>query len=250
MLISATLTLVLSLLILATSFLSGIFGMAGGMILMGALLPILPVPTAMVMHAIAQMASNGWRSALWLRYVDWVIFARYTLGLAAALALFAWVQIVPDRALILIILGAMPFAAVLVPHRLAPRADKPAGAEVSGFVGTALQLISGVSGPVLDIFFVRTLMDRRAVVATKAACQVVTHLTKLVYFGSLAGDAFGNLGWPLIAFSVVTAIMGTSASRIVLERMTDVQFRRWTQRLVMGIGSVYIVQGVVSYIQG
>jgi hypothetical protein len=88
------------------------------------------------------------------------------------------------------------------------------------------------------------------VVATKAACQVVTHLTKLIYFGSLAGDAFGNLGWPLIAFSVVMAIVGTSASRIVLERMTDVQFRRWTQRLVMGIGAVYIAQGLANYIQG
>jgi hypothetical protein len=32
--------------------------------------------------------------------------------------------------------------------------------------------------------------------------------------------------------------------------MTDVQFRRWTQRLVMGIGAVYIAQGLVSYVQG
>jgi uncharacterized membrane protein YfcA len=250
LLISAALTFVLSAIILGTSFLSGIFGMAGGMILMGALLPILPVPTAMVMHAVAQMTSNGWRSALWAPYVNWIIFARYSLGLFAALAIFAWVRIVPDRALILIILGAMPFAAMLVPDRLAPRADKPAGAEISGFVGTALQLISGVSGPVLDIFFVRTLMDRRAVVATKAACQVITHLTKLIYFGGLAGNAFGDLGWTVLGMSVVMAIAGTSASRAVLERMTDVQFRRWTQRLVMAIGAVYIAQGVMGYIHG
>src|SRR5262249_55963118 len=131
-----------------------------------------------------------------------------------------------------------------------PRADKPAGAEISGFVGTALQLISGVSGPVLDIFFVRTLMDRRAVVATKAACQVITHLTKLIYFGGLAGsNVLGVLGWPLLGMSVGMAIVGTSASRAVLERMTDVQFRRWTQRLVMGIGAVYIAQGVLIYLQ-
>ncbi len=46
------------------------------------------------------------------------------------------------------------------------------------------------------------------------------------------------------------AIIGTSVSRIVLERMTDVQFRQWTRRLVMGVGAVYIAQGVTVYLQG
>ena len=36
--------------IIATSFLSGLFGMAGGMVLMGLLLVLLPVPAAMVLH--------------------------------------------------------------------------------------------------------------------------------------------------------------------------------------------------------
>ncbi len=250
MLISATFTFALAAILLITSFMSGIFGMAGGMILMGALLPILPVPTAMVLHAIAQMSSNGWRAALWLRYVDWWIFARYVIGLLAALAIFVFVRAVPDRALVLIILGIMPFVAMIIPERLAPRADRPFGAEISGLVGTALQLISGVSGPMLDIFFVRTMMDRRAVVATKATCQVVTHLTKLIYFGGLAGSIGDQLSWGVIAIAVAMAIIGTSASRVVLERMTDVQFRRWTRLLVMGIGSVYVVQGVAAYAQG
>ncbi len=49
----------------ATAFLSGLFGMAGGMILIGVLLTMMPLPTAMVLHAITQMASNGWRAFLW-----------------------------------------------------------------------------------------------------------------------------------------------------------------------------------------
>ena len=57
------LTLLLCLLMVATSFLSGLFGMAGGMILVGVLLAIMPVPTAMVLHAVTQMASNGWRGS-------------------------------------------------------------------------------------------------------------------------------------------------------------------------------------------
>src|SRR5689334_5842020 len=55
----------LSVLMIGTALLSGIFGMAGGLILIGVLLVVFPLPTAMVLHAITQMASNGWRATLW-----------------------------------------------------------------------------------------------------------------------------------------------------------------------------------------
>src|SRR2546423_5583453 len=55
----------LGALMVGTAFLSGLFGMAGGMILIGVLLMLMPLPTAMVLHAITQMASNGWRAFLW-----------------------------------------------------------------------------------------------------------------------------------------------------------------------------------------
>src|SRR5579864_2185124 len=50
----------LSALMIFTALLSGIFGMAGGLILIGVLLTLFPVPQAMVLHAVTQMASNGW----------------------------------------------------------------------------------------------------------------------------------------------------------------------------------------------
>src|SRR5213075_1784518 len=61
----------LGLLMVATAFLSGLFGMAGGMILIGVLLALMPLPTAMVLHAITQMASNGWRAFLWRAHIRW-----------------------------------------------------------------------------------------------------------------------------------------------------------------------------------
>jgi uncharacterized membrane protein YfcA len=235
-------------LVLGTSFLAGVFGMAGGMILMGVLLLFMPVPTAMVLHAVTQMSSNGWRAVLWLAYVDWRILARYALGLAVATAGFALILFVPNRASVLLLLGITPFIVVLLPDRFAPRADRTGGAELAGLICTALQFLSGVSGPTLDIFFVKSIMDRRAVVATKAACQVVTHLSRLIYFGGVAGAGI-DLGWPVLTGVVVMAIAGTSLSRALLERMTDVQFRLWTQRLVMGIGAVYMAQGIYTLVR-
>jgi uncharacterized protein len=101
---------------------------------------------------------------------------------------------VPDRALVLVALGLMPFLAMAVPARMAPRADRPLGSEIGGFISTALQLVSGVSGPALDIFFVKTELDRRRVVATKAVCQVSTHLIKLVYFGTVVSANLAEIG--------------------------------------------------------
>src|SRR5690606_15775269 len=222
---------------------SGIFGMAGGMVLMGILIAILPVSAAMVIHGTAQMTSNGWRAVLWRRSIDFRIFGRYVLGLLAAGLLFSFIGFVPDRAVVLISLGIIPFLAVLVPARYVPQASSRLGAEACGFVNTCMQFIAGVSGPLLDVFFVRSDMDRRSVVATKAACQTLSHLAKLVYFAQLmGGDSKTEEVAMMIA--VTMAIAGTTLSKFVLEKLTDSQFRRWTKGLVMTIGVVYLVQGI------
>ena len=62
---TALMMLLLCLVMLVTTFLSGIFGMAGGLILIGVLLVLLPIQTAMVLHAVTRMASCGWRALLW-----------------------------------------------------------------------------------------------------------------------------------------------------------------------------------------
>jgi uncharacterized membrane protein YfcA len=235
--------------VLATSFLSGIFGMAGGMILMGVLLLFLSVPAAMVLHAVTQAASNGWRAILWRRYIDRGILIRHVLGALLAVGLFSLLRFVPDRALVLVAMGVVPFVTMAVPERFAPRVDRAWGSELSGFVSGALQLLSGVSGPILDIFFVRTTLDRRTVVATKAACQLSTHIMKLVYFGAIVSTSLDEVGWFAMAMSVVLALTGTTLSRTVLERLTDVQFRVWTQRIVLGIGVVYLIQGAAAYMR-
>jgi uncharacterized protein (DUF697 family) len=45
---------------LAISFISGLLGMAVGMMLMGILLALLPLRAAMMLHGISQLSANGW----------------------------------------------------------------------------------------------------------------------------------------------------------------------------------------------
>ena len=66
--------IVLAFSILLSSFVSGVFGMAGGMILLGVLLNYFDVPSAMILFSIIQFCANGWRAWQWRQYVRWPIF--------------------------------------------------------------------------------------------------------------------------------------------------------------------------------
>ncbi|WP_240046823.1 hypothetical protein [Paracraurococcus ruber] len=107
-----------------------------------------------------------------------------------------------------------------------------------------LMLLTGVSGPLVDAFFLSSRLDRREVVATKAACQVFGHGAKLAYFGSLVNGAAG-VDPALAALAVACSVLGTTAARRLLEAMTDVQFRRWANRLITTIACYYVVYGTV-----
>jgi len=229
--------------ILGTSFVSGIFGMAGGMLLMGLLLAVMPVTVAMALHAITQMASNGWRAALWRAHVRWPIVAWFAAGSFAAAAAFAALAAPPTKGIALLILGLTPFIGLALPTRLRLNVARPFQGFVCGGVCMTLQLIAGVSGPILDVFFVQSGLDRRGIVATKAAVQTLGHALRLVYFGSLLMSARGELSPLVAAMAIVLAVLGTQGSRRVLERISDTQFLQWSRRLIFALSIAYLGQG-------
>lgn len=241
---TALLVAILAVSATATSFISGILGMAGGLILMGILLALMSVPSAMMLHGITQLASNGWRAFLWRLHIDWRVFRGYLWGSLAVLALFVVFRFVVSKPWVLITMGLTPFVALLLPERLHLNVERRGHSSLCGAICAALSLTAGVSGPILDTFFVRSKMSRHAVVATKASTQSLSHTLKIGYFGGVL--AFGGGGVPpwlglmMVAFSV----LGTTLSARVLEKMSDNAFRLWTRRVVMTIGVAYLASGV------
>jgi uncharacterized membrane protein YfcA len=236
----------LAVVAVVTSFISGIFGMAGGMLLMGFLLMMLPVPVAMVFHGMIQIAANGWRSYLWRYHINWKVVAEFGLGSLFSLAVFSSFAFVPPKSMVLLIIGLTPFIALSVPQRISPNIELRGQAFAAGVIGGALQLVSGVTGPILDIFYVRTGMSRQMNVSTKSAAQVMGHIVKVVYFGGLIANPAGRdlEQWLVMAYAAFFAIIGTNLSRKVLNRLSDRQFYYWTRRVILVIGVVYIGQGV------
>ena len=228
-----------------TSFISGIFGMAGGMLLIGFLLMTLPVPVAMVFHGVIQIAANGWRSYLWRHHINWRVVLGFGLGSAFSLVVFSSLAFVPPKWAVLMAIGLTPFVALSVPLGLAPNIERRGQAFLAGAIGGALQLVSGVTGPILDIFYVRSGMTRQMNISTKAAAQITGHLTKVTYFGALVANPGGRdlEQWLVMGFAAVFAVLGTTLSRSVLDRLSDRQFYYWTRRVILAIGAFYIAQG-------
>ena len=229
---------------LVTSFISGILGMAGGMILMGILLAVLPLPVAMMLHGITQLASNGWRAFMWRREVDWRVFRGYLYGAIVTTIFFALVKIVVSKPIALVAMGFTPFVTLALPEKLHLNVERRGHSTACGMICSALSLTAGVSGPILDVFFVRSKMGRHAVIATKALTQSLSHIMKIAYFGAFMSVEGGSVHPVLGAIMVLLAFIGTSLSRHVIARMNDRSFRLWTRWTVMTLGLFYLGSGL------
>jgi uncharacterized membrane protein YfcA len=241
---TAFMALSLSLLMIGTAFLSGIFGMAGGLILIGVLLVVFPLPTAMVLHAVTQMASNGWRAILWFRHIVWKTMAFYVAGCVVSVGLWSITLYVPDKAVALLLLGVSPFIIRAIPDKLLPRSFGPMQVAVTGLLSMMLMLLTGVTGPLLDTMFLRSPLERRQIIATKAACQVFGHGFKLLYFGALI-EQVGQVEPWFLAIAVGSSMTGTSLGKLLLEKLSDAQFRTWSNRLITALASYYVGYGLV-----
>lgn len=237
------LSLAVGSVVVITSIISGIFGMAGGLILMLVFGLFLPVQTAMVLHGITQFFSNGWRAVIWRQWIDWRIIGLYTLGALPALIVPFVFAYVPEKPVMLIILGLVPYLAFAIPERWALDASKTRHAVICGFVVAGLQLIAGVAGPLLDTFFVRSKLDRRAVVATKAATQAFSHTLKVGYYGVLVAQV-PALHLDVYFAAIAAAVIGTTLAGPILEKMSNENFRRWTKTIVLIVGAISVAQGL------
>ena len=71
----ALITALIALSVFLTSTLSGVFGMAGGLVLLAILFTILPVATAIAVQGAIQIVANGSRAWFSREHIDWRVLA-------------------------------------------------------------------------------------------------------------------------------------------------------------------------------
>ena len=231
---------------LATAFLSSIFGMLGGLILMGILVSLMKVGPAMILHGLIQMTSNGYRAWLNQKDINWKIVGTLSIGNVFALAILFFIAVEPDRITVLLALGLLPYVAWAMPSNFAFDVTKTPVGILAGIVVVGTNLLAGVGGPILDIFFQRVEMTRHQVVATKAVAQFLGHVSKVIFFGGLVASSSSE-NWPelwLLIIVIGASLVGTTFGKKVLDKINDRTFFSWTQAIMLAVGAVLIVRAI------
>jgi uncharacterized membrane protein YfcA len=239
----------------ATSILSGVVGMAGGSALLVVLLLFFDPLVAIPLLGVIQLVSNGARTVIQRRHVEWPMVSRFgVLLLPMGFIGLYFAQLMPPSGARLLI-GAFVLAVTWVPggvllgaklERFDPGRRMWALGAVVGVLNTTI----GATGPLLAPFFLDIGLTRQAVIGTKAACQILVHLAKIVVFGA-AGFAFHAFALPLLLLSAIV-VVGTWIGSRILDRVDEIWFVRlyravltiialrlvvWDGLAALGIGS-------------
>jgi uncharacterized membrane protein YfcA len=198
---------VLGLAAVATSALSAVVGMAGGLTLLTVMLFFFEPLVAVPLHGVVQLISNGSRSAIHRRHLRWDIVVPYTVLLLPMGFAGLWLARSLPADITRGLVGAFVLVATWAPGALMlgahpedvdPRRRFFALGGVVGVLNPAI----GATGPLIAPFFLRMGLDRFALVGTKAACQALGHLAKIFVFG-LAGFVFADYMTLLVLLGVL-----------------------------------------------
>lgn len=233
---------------LATSLLSGLVGMAGGVVLMAVLVNILPVSSAMVLHGITQFTANGSRTLILRKHLMWQLLPGYILGASVAVAGFSALLFVPEASVVLILVGLFPWLARLQPKSSALNITRPASNIICGFSVTSAQLLAGAAGPLLDLFYLNSGLDRQTVVANKALTQTIGHLLRIFYYGAIISVATPLPNWLFLA-AAIAAVIGTRLGTWLLARWDDQRFQKVSGQIILATGTICILQGSYQLIR-
>ncbi len=201
--------------------------------------------TALALHGVIQFASNAWRAVFHRMHVAWPVLLWFGIGAAVSIGFFSLVIFAPTRFYVFLGLGLMPILVWLPEHWLTLDATNRWHALGGGFVSTGIALVAGVSGPVTDLLFIRTKLNRHQVVATKAVMQAIGHASKILVYGGLllGARARAIIPLPVTAIAVLASMAGIVVGGYVLDRISDAHFRSSRRWIVTIIGATFTVQG-------
>lgn len=229
----------------ATSILSAIVGMAGGITLLAVMLLFLPPLVVIPLHGVIQLVSNGSRTWIQRRHARFDLLWRYGLLLIPMGILGIHVaQELPESA-VRAAIGVFVLLATWAPRLLLlgahPEDTRPqlrffVLGGVTGFLNPTI----GATGPLIAPFFLNLGLTRQALVGTKAAAQALGHLVKIGLFGSF-GFAFAP-HLPLLLSASLAVVAGTWVGSQLLDRVSE-RFFIWLYRSVLTLIALRLLLG-------
>ena len=215
-------TIILLFAALATSTLSGVMGMGGGILLLTVMAQFFPPATLIPLHGVIQLGSNGMRAALQCRSIDKKIAIQMVLGALVGAGVGSQVVIDVPVKLYSLILAVFIIVFTWMPKlKRAPQIRHKF--LILGAMASLGSLFVGAIGPLLAPFFLREGLSKEGIIATKAFIQGIIHALKIFIFMSL-GFVFKE--YALLLFGMVPMVfLGTWIGKKILYRVSDTHFK-------------------------
>lgn len=221
---------------------SGAAGFGGALLLLPLLTHTVGVTEAVPLLTVAQLVGNLSRAAFGFRQIRWrpVLIFLATAIPFAVLGAFSFVSL--PKPLVIRLVRAAILAFVLI-KALGLAAFKPSNGLLLGG-GAAVGLLSGMvgsAGPLGAAIFLTLNLPPVAYIASEAVTAIGMHAVKTIVYGSeLRLDASF---WPLAIALGGAMVLGTWASKRIIERMSAAWFRRFVSLLLVVIAIQMIVAG-------
>ena len=221
-----------------TSSISAVLGMGGGIILLGIMSIIIPEGYMVIaLHGVIQLISNSTRTFVFRKHIKKNIINKFTIG--ALIGVFISILIIlfitqyynvnsADEIKVDFlkpIIGIFILWHLFLKKRIKKQNRKKKSFIYVGLIGGISSIFIGAIGPLIAPFFLKSELTKENIIANKAACQTITHLTKFplfIYFFNVNYINELNTLFPLI----LAVYIGTNFGKKILHFIPEELFKK------------------------
>ncbi len=246
---------------LSSALISGITGLAGGVLLLSALSTLLPIEVVIPIHALVQVLANLSRVLLLSSKIEWAIWRSFNLLTIPAGLIGAYsVQYLPQRALRFSVGAVVIFAALYTLKKTLVGKNKDQAEEnkggdhpqhqsmsvtylTLGCISSLLGMVIGATGPLIAPFFMMDGLKRERLIATKSACQLTVQVIKTIIFLQILDFAYIDYSSE-ISLVVIGVFGGTWLAKRILSRVQGDWLELLISFMLVVIGCRLLLRGL------
>lgn len=221
--------LVLVPIVFATSCLTAVIGMGGGVLLLTLMPGLVPASAMLPLHALTQLASNVSRAGFGWRAIDMAIVPAFTCGALLGSALGAEIYQSLDLHLLPAFIGLFILVFTWLPLPLL-RGGGQVAIALLGFCQTGLGMLAGATGPLGAALLLQRNCERDWLVVNTAVYMTLNHGIRVGAYFMIGFSYFP--WWPLVTGMVVAGIIGSWVGTRLRHLVPQRDFHQWFRILV------------------
>ena len=176
-----------------TSAISAVLGMGGGIILLGIMAIIIPEGYMVIaLHGMIQLFSNSTRTYIFKKHIKARLIKQFFIGALIGVGISILIIIILISLFEIQSASKMkidilkPFIGIFIIWYLflkGPKKERNTSSFIPvGFIAGISSIFIGAVGPLIAPFFLNKDLNKKNIIANKAAAQMITHISKIPIF--------------------------------------------------------------------